>query len=114
MKIRFTQNKRTILQLMQTSNLKKKLRMIDRFNGINERDTISILLKVLEDKSWALREKAAYKLIEYGNRVIPRLERLLDRGYWYTRAAACLVLGEIGNPRSGKAMLYRLCPTRRR
>ncbi len=47
-----------------------------------------------------MREKAAYKLAHYGNRVVSRLEQLLTRGFWYTRASACLALGEIGNVRS--------------
>jgi len=99
MKIRFKQDKRTILQILKSAGVKRKIRVIDKLNGVNERDSINILLKVLEDQSWVLREKAAYKLIQYGSRVVPRLERLLLRGYWYTRAAACITLGEIGNLR---------------
>jgi len=77
-------------------------------NGVNEKDSIKILLKVLEDASWTLREKAAYKLAEYGNRVVPRLEKLLRRGYWFTRAAACLSLGEIGNIETADSLIELL------
>ena len=97
MKIKLKQDKVTILKLLESSNIKRKIRILDRLNGVNQKDSIKILLKVLEDTSWAMREKAARKLAEYGNRVVPRLERLLTRGYWFTRAAACLSLGEIGN-----------------
>jgi HEAT repeat protein len=99
-KIKFKQDKKTILKLLKGSNIKRKIKIIDRLNGVNENDSIKILLKVLEDKSWIMREKAAYKIAEYGNRVVPRLQRLLTRGYWFTRAAACLSLGEIGNIKS--------------
>lgn len=97
MKIKLKQDKETIIKLLESSSIKRKLRILDRLNGVHQKDSIKILLKVLEDTSWAMREKAAYKLAEYGNRVVPRLERLLTRGYWFTRAAACLSLGEIGN-----------------
>ena len=97
MKIKFKQDKETILKLLESSNIKKKVKILEKLNGVNEKDSIKILLKVLEDTSWTLREKAAYKLAIYGNRVVPKLKRLLTRGYWFTRAAACLSLGEIGN-----------------
>lgn len=97
MKIRLKQDKKTIFKLLANSGIKRRLKIIDRLNGVNERDSINILLKVLEDSSWIMREKAAYKLSKYGSKVVPRLKRLLKRGYWYTRSAACLSLGEIGN-----------------
>ncbi|MBN2621220.1 HEAT repeat domain-containing protein [candidate division WOR-3 bacterium] len=105
MKIRFKQDRRTILQILKSANMKRKIRVLDKMNGVNERDSINILLKVLEDESWILREKAAHKITQYGSRVVGRLERLLIRGYWYTRAAACLALGEIGNARSIPAIV---------
>lgn len=97
MKIKFKQDKKTILKLLESSNIRRKVKILEKLNGVNEKDSIKILLKLLEDTSWTMREKAARKLAEYGNRVVPRLERLLNRGYWFTRAAACLSLGEIGN-----------------
>lgn len=97
MKIKFTQNKKTILRLLKTGNIKRKLKILDKLDGVNETDSIKILFKVLEDTSWTLREKAAHRLAQYGNRVVPRVEKLLERGFWYTRASACLTLGEIGN-----------------
>ena len=105
MKIRFKQDKKTVLKLLKTSSIKRKLRILDRLNGINKRDSVSILLKVLEDTSWVMREKAAYRLANFGNRVVPRLLRLLSRGFWYTRASACLALGEIGNLKALAALV---------
>jgi len=97
MKIQFKSNKRTVIKLLKTASTEKKLRVLDRLNGMNDTDTIKILLKVLEDTSWVMREKAAHKLARYGKRVVPRLVKLLTRGFWYTRAAACIALGGIAN-----------------
>ena len=108
MKIRFQQDKRTILQILKSGGMKRKIRVLDKLNGVNERDSINILLKVLEEKSWVLREKAAHKLPHYGSKVVPRLTRLLTRGYWYTRAAACIALGEINSLRPLAAIIELL------
>ncbi|GAG55216.1 unnamed protein product [marine sediment metagenome] len=109
MKIRFKQNKETILKLLETSpNIKKKLKILDKLNGANEKDNIKILLKVLEDTSWSMREKAAHKLAAFGTRVVNRLKTLCERGYWFTRASACLSLGEIGNLRALNAIVKLL------
>lgn len=97
MKIRLKHNSKAILQLLKTGNIKRKLKILEKLDGVNERESIRILLKILEDTSWTLREKAAKRLVQYGNRVVPRLEKLLTRGFWFTRASACLTLGEIGN-----------------
>jgi HEAT repeat protein len=97
MKIQFKSNKRTVLKLLKTASTEKKLRVLERLDGMNDTDTIKILLKVLEDTSWVMREKAAHKLARYGKRVVPRLVKLLNRGFWYTRAAACVALGEIAS-----------------
>jgi HEAT repeat protein len=100
MKIKFKQNKDTILNSLKTANIKRKLSILDKMNGVNEKDSMKILLKILEDNSWTLREKAAYKLAGYGKKVVPRLKKLINRGYWFCRAAACIALGEIGDIKS--------------
>jgi len=97
MKIRLKHDSKAILQLLKTGNIKRKLKILEKLDGVNQRESIRILFKILEDTSWTLREKAAKRLAQYGNRVVPRLEKLLARGFWYTRASACLTLGEIGN-----------------
>lgn len=100
MKIKFKSNKRTVLKLLKTTSTEKKLRVLDRLNSMNDTDTIKVLLKVLEDTSWVMREKAAHKLVRYGKRVGPRLVKLLTRGFWYTRAAACIALGGIASAKT--------------
>lgn len=108
MKIKFKQDKKTILRLLETPNIKRKLRVLEKLDGVNEKNIIKILLKVLEDNSWAMREKAAYKLVEFGKRVVPRLKKILIKGYWYTRAAACITLGEIGDLKSTDSIVHLL------
>ncbi|MCK4250672.1 HEAT repeat domain-containing protein [candidate division WOR-3 bacterium] len=108
MKIKFKQDKDTILKLLKTANIKRKLRILDKMNSVNEKDSIKILLKILEDYSWTLREKAAYKLAEYGKKVVPRLKKLINRGYWFSRAAACITLGEIGDIKSLDSIIHLL------
>jgi HEAT repeat protein len=100
MKIRLKQEKETILKLLKTANINKKLRILNKLNGTNEKENIKILLKVLEDSSWTLRERAAHKLAKYGKRVIPRLKKVCYKGHWFARASACLSLGEIGNAKA--------------
>jgi HEAT repeat protein len=100
MRIRLQQDKEAILKILQSEDIERKLRIIDKLNGVNEKESIRILMKTLEDRSWCMRERAAYKLAAYGKRVSARLSRLLKKGYWYTRASACLALGEIADMRT--------------
>jgi hypothetical protein len=106
MKIKFKHDKKTILHILKNAGIKRKLKVIEKLDGVNERDSIRILLKILEDQSWIMREKAAYRLASYGNKVITRLHRLLSKGFWYTRASACLALGEIKNTKSAAAIAH--------
>lgn len=108
MKIRFKQNKETILKLLKTSTIKRKLKILDKLNGTYEKDNIKILLNLLEDTSWTLRERAAHKLATFGPRVVNRLKKLCKRGYWFARASACLSLGEIGDLRALDAIVKLL------
>ncbi|HEX7319183.1 MAG TPA: HEAT repeat domain-containing protein [bacterium] len=98
MKITLKPDKETILKLLKNTEMSKKLRVFSKLNDLNEIDRTKILLKVLENGSWCLREKSAHELARLGTKVMPRLMRLCSKGYWFTRAAACLSLGEIGDP----------------
>jgi HEAT repeat protein len=105
MRIKLKQDKEAILKILKSSDVERKLRVLEKLNGVNEKDSIKILVKTLEDRSWCMREKAAHKLATYGKRVTSRLTRLLKKGYWYTRASACLALGEIGDIHSADAII---------
>jgi HEAT repeat protein len=98
MKITLKPDKETVLKLLKNTEMSKKLKVFSKLNDLNEIDRTKILLKVLENGSWCLREKSAHELAKLGTKVMPRLMRLCSKGYWFTRAAACLSLGEIGDP----------------
>lgn len=108
MRIKLKQDKDAILRILKSDDIARKLRVLDKLDGVNEKDTIKILIKMLDDKSWCMREKAAHKLAEYGPRISARLQRLLKKGYWYTRASACLALGKIADLRSVEAIVTTL------
>ncbi len=97
MKISIKTDKETFLKILKESNFDKKLKIFSRLDDLSEADRIKILLKVLEDCSWYLREQATKELSRYGNKIVPRLKKLCNKGFWYTRAAACRTLGEIGD-----------------
>lgn len=105
MRIKLKQDKDAILKILNSADVERKLRVLEKLDGVNEKDSIKILIKTLEDKSWCMREKAAHKLATYGTRVSSRLIRLLKKGYWYTRASACLALGEIGDIHSAESII---------
>ena len=105
MRIKLKQDKEAILKVLSSSDIERKLRVLEKLNGVNEKDSIKILIKTLEDRSWCMREKAAHKLATYGKKVSLRLIRLLKKGYWYTRASSCLALGEIGDIRAAEAII---------
>ena len=84
MRIKLKQDKEAILKILQSEDIERKLRILEKLDGVNDKDCIKILIKTLEDKSWCMREKAAYKLATYGSRASSRLKRLLKKGYWIT------------------------------
>jgi HEAT repeat protein len=108
MRIKLQQDKDAILKILNSADVERKFKVLEKLDGVNEKECIKILIKTLEDKSWCMREKAAHKLAEYGTRVSSRLKRLLKKGYWYTRASACLALGEIGDVQTAESIIVVL------
>jgi len=97
-----------ILKSPKGVNTKKKLKMFDKLGELKKREQIKIFLKILEDGSWILRERAAYRLAEFGGRIVPRLKKVCYQGLWFSRAAACITLGEIGDLRALNAIIQLL------
>ncbi|MEO0136328.1 MAG: HEAT repeat domain-containing protein [candidate division WOR-3 bacterium] len=97
MKISIKTDKETLLKILKDGDINKKLKIFSKLEDLSEADRIKILLKILEDNSWYLREQATKELAKFGSRLLPRLKKLCHKGYWYTRAAACRTLGEIGD-----------------
>jgi HEAT repeat protein len=61
-------------------------------------ESIEVLLDVLEQESWFLRDQAARVLATLGEPVVEPLIELLGSGLWYTRSAAASALGRMGLP----------------
>lgn len=61
-------------------------------------DSIEILLDVLKQESWFLRDQAARALATLGDAVIDPLIEYLGSGLWYTRTAAASALGWMASP----------------
>jgi HEAT repeat protein len=97
MKITLKTDKETIIKILKNSDVNKKLKIFNMLDEFQEPDRVRILLRILEDGSWCLREKAARELAKVGSKVVPRLVKICGRSYWYSRSAACLTLGEIGD-----------------
>ncbi|UCF70639.1 MAG: HEAT repeat domain-containing protein [candidate division WOR-3 bacterium] len=97
MRIKLKQDKESIIKILKSDDVEKKFKILERLDSVDDKESIKILMKMLEDRSWSMREQAAHRLASYGSRVCARLQRLLKKGYWYTRASACLALGEIAD-----------------
>jgi HEAT repeat protein len=60
--------------------------------------SVDVLLDVLKQESWYLRDQAARALATMGEPVVDRLIDMLEVGLWYTRSAAASALGRMGLP----------------
>jgi HEAT repeat protein len=61
-------------------------------------ESIEVLLDVLTQESWFLRDQAARALASLGEDVFDSLVEYLGSGLWYTRAAAASALGRMALP----------------
>jgi len=61
-------------------------------------ESIEVLLDVLKQESWFLREQASRALAGLGEQVVEPLIEFLGSGLWYTRTAAAAALGTMGLP----------------
>jgi len=71
-------------------------------------ESIEVLLDVLQQESWFLRDQAARVLSTMGEPVFTPLVRFLGSGLWYTRASAVAALGRMGNPRAAAPLVGML------
>lgn len=71
-------------------------------------DSIEVLLDVLQQESWFLRDQAARVLASMGEPVFEPLLKYLGSGLWYTRASAVSALGRMGNPRAAGPLVGML------
>ena len=71
-------------------------------------ESIEVLLDVLQQESWFLRDQAARVLATMGDMVLEPLVTYLGSGLWYTRASAVSALGRMGNPRAAAPLVGML------
>ena len=71
-------------------------------------ESIEVLLDVLQQESWFLRDQAARVLATMGEPVLDPLVEYLSSGLWYTRASAVAALGRMGNPRAAAPLVGML------
>jgi HEAT repeat protein len=64
-----------------------------------------VLLDVLKQASWYLRDQAARALATMGEPVVDRLIEMLEVGLWYTRSSAACALGRMGLPVAAPALV---------
>ncbi len=88
--------------------LEGKIELIAQLRSERPEKSVPLLLELLCDQSWHVRERAAEALVERGEDVIGPLSSLLDEGLWYTRACAAAALGQIGAPESLPVLIGRL------
>lgn len=85
------------LEALKRRNLEGKRALIADLRRRQTEKAVEILLDVLQDDSWYLRELAVDALGDAGEKAVPGLRTLLDSGLWYSRAAAARALGKIGH-----------------
>ena len=71
-------------------------------------ESIEVLLDVLQQESWFLRDQASRVLASMGEMVLEPLVHYLGSGLWYTRASAVSALGRMGNPRAAAPLVGML------
>jgi HEAT repeat protein len=88
------------LEALKRRNLEGKRALIADLRRRKTDRAVEILVDILEEDSWYLRELAVAALAEVIDDAAPRLTKLLDSGLWYTRAAAARALGKGGHAAS--------------
>ncbi len=88
--------------------LEGKLELVAQLRADRPEKSVPLLLELLCDQSWHVRERATEALVERGDDVVGPLIALLDEGLWYTRACAAQALGQIGAVTGLKALAQHL------
>jgi HEAT repeat protein len=87
-----------ILERLRLKNLAGKKNLIEDLKKRKSQRSVSLLVEMLEDESWYLREQAVKALADAGEEAKEPVLKVLEDGLWYARAAAAKVLGRIGGP----------------
>ncbi len=84
-------------ELLRSKDITKRLSAVDLLLKKGDREK---LIELIRSESWHLREKAADALVTYGLEIADSVRPLLDEGYWYVRAVAAYIVGEIGDEKA--------------
>jgi HEAT repeat protein len=84
------------LERLRLKNLAGKKNLIEDLKKRKSERSVSLLVEMLHDESWYLREQAVKALSEAGEDAKEPVLGVLADGLWYARAAAAKVLGVIG------------------
>ncbi|MDZ4805653.1 MAG: hypothetical protein SGI90_12400 [Candidatus Eisenbacteria bacterium] len=95
------------IEALRRKNLEGKRAFIEDLRQTDPK-SISLLLEILCDESWFLRELALKSLVDIGEPARLPLRAILSSGLWYTRAAAVRALGRMGDAVSAPHILDML------
>jgi len=88
--------------------LETKLELVTELRQAQSEKAVPLLLEMVCDASWRVRDEAADALVERGASVVPSLLTLLSQGLWYTRAAIATALGRIGELGTAEGLARRI------
>ena len=86
-----------ILERLRLKNLAGKKNLIEDLKNRKSQRSVSLLVEMLQDESWYLREQAVKALTDAGDEARGPVLELLRNGLWFARASAARVLGKIGD-----------------
>jgi HEAT repeat protein len=86
----------------------EKLGWITQLAQSPSEESIEVLLDVLKQESWFLRDQASRVLATMGEPVLEPLIGYLGSGLWYTRASAVAALGRMGSARAAAPLVGML------
>ncbi len=89
-----------LLDLIRSKNFEGRKALIDELRAERTKQSTDLLLEILSDESWSLRELAVSALADREDLAAPHLLALLDTGLWYSKAAAARTLGVMGHGRA--------------
>jgi len=82
---------------LNSSDIKKRIKAVNRMVEMKEKGVEKNLIKLLYDESWHLRNYVAKVLSGFGKDIIPPLLEETKEGIWYVRDAVCKTLGYIAD-----------------
>ncbi len=83
-----------ISKLLSSKNILDRLDAVDILVKEKNKDK---LLELIHSESWHLRDKVKKALCVFGKDILNDVRPLLDERFWYVRAAAIYIIGEVGD-----------------